>query len=165
MRRTLALLASVALAVGAALALPTPAVPTVTLPPPGTFTPTVTSDGTPVWVGHRRTDDGTAVDGDVWVVDATAPSGDVLVGHCPGTGQLVDPVTGDVFDVRGRSIVTTTDTGLAPFVVERDGDLLRLVERLPAYETLPFPSVDTSRGVTCLGPDGPTAQFVEHPAA
>lgn len=163
MRRTVGLLVAALVAALPVVLLPGPAPATVALPAAGSLVGDVASDGTPVWVGHRR-DDGSAVAGDVWVVDATAPSGSGLTARCGPTAELVDPVTGDRYDLRGRSIDATTATGLTPLRHTLDGDVLVLVDDLPAYPTLPYGGAETAPGRNCLGPDGPTGELERHPA-
>lgn len=156
MRALLAVAVALTIAVGVARVAPTSTPETVALPPPGSLTSAVTSTGTPVWIGHRR-DDGSAVAGDVWVVDASAPDGLGLVAYCPATGQLVDAETGDRFDPRGRVVEAATD-GLTPLRHEVDGDVLRIVERLPAYPNLRLGAADTAGGSRCA--DGELQQHV-----
>lgn len=121
---------------------------TVALPPPGTYASAVTTAGTPVWIGHRGEAPG-VLDGEVWVVDATLPGSDRLAASCPGAGQLLDPVTGDRFDLRGRVVDASTETGLVPLRTEVDGDRVRILERLPAYPALGLGAADTAAGVDC----------------
>lgn len=163
MARTVGLLVAALVAALPVVLLPGPAPVTVPLPSAGSLVGDVASDGTPVWVGHRR-DDGSAVAGDVWVVDATAPSGAGLTARCVPTAELVDPVSGDRFDLRGRSIDAATGTGLTPLRHTREGDVLVLVDDLPAYPTLPYGGAETAADRSCLGPDGPTDELERHPA-
>lgn len=162
MRRLLPLLLAAAVLAGGAVVLLGSEDETVALPPPGSLTAATTSVGTHVWIGHRR-DDGSAVAGDVWVVDATAPNG-ALTAWCAADGRLVDPTTGDVFDPRGRSVATSTETGLTPLEHRLDRDVLTIVGRLPAYPSLPFGAAGGTEPSACLGPDAPDDALRRHPA-
>lgn len=154
---TVRVLLALAVAAAVAVAVPSPRPETVALPPPGSLAGLVSDADRAVWVGHRR-DDGSAVAGDTWVVEARVPGTDRVTAWCPVTGQLVDPATDERFDPRGR-VVEAAGDGLVPWTHAREGDELVLLERLPRWPNLGLGAADTAAGTACT-PD----ELSPHPA-